>query len=754
MINVSDNTKAAYLTNSTPKQLVIDVLNDWDVSETNFIEENGWYQEDVNINYRDWYHIKASQENGGHIMTGRICDDYYRYAKYLCFSFNAEFALNPGEAGNSQLLPQVWFSKEGIGLKQNSDLVVKSNNYTASDINCEYGKRFYVVYKLSESFYEKIDDVYYISLFNNSMNVLDNFIRVFNIQVELGNDLSLLPSAYSERPVDIPSSLREIGTTGLYAVQDIVNEDLSKESFSLTEALCSADNIKFGLCESSYVSFSVYNRTEDMKDREINVKQIVNDEDVPLGKFKISEVQKQVKGGLTQKNITAYDGLLKLEDNAADWYTKYMYCLDYDGSSLRYGARFARQIFSTYYDYAQAIGLEVMDDYTLSSVLRVTKAQIIAGGYDTSMKITNGTRTLRCCSFFVDITDTTKPYVFTKQNLDGRTDEEMMSEVITGWSDIFGRGAVDACVMYYEGTSYQDVQTKTTGTLVNYNDQFMLRSDTTMLYVMIPMSTNTSNMSSPICDWVEISSVNRNLSLTNAHVRLLYYNWSSKEVFPCESSITGRDVIRSLLEVCGCFYKLDREGKPQFKYCTKSSLYPSNELYPADDLYPRTGTDGGAIPTGLYYDFECEDYEVRDYGKIQIKKNSNSSDSKSIVEWQYIGNSSLSNAYIIEDNIFYCSSEMMYEYDSMEEVSEMLENMYNSISNMGFTPCEVKAVGMPYIECGDRITLLTANSGFETFIFARTLTGIQGLTDNFEAKGDEYNEEINDFGYKEWNGGT
>ena len=70
---------------------------------------------------------------------------------------------------------------------------------------------------------------------------------------------------------------------------------------------------------------------------------------------------------------------------------------------------------------------------------------------------------------------------------------------------------------------------------------------------------------------------------------------------------------------------------------------------------------------------------------------------------------------------------------------------------MGYAPSEVHAVGLPYVECGDRISLLTKEGGIETFVFSRTLSGIQSLVDSYESYGDECNEAISDFGYKEWN---
>ena len=247
----------------------------------------------------------------------------------------------------------------------------------------------------------------------------------------------------------------------------------------------------------------------------------------------------------------------------------------------------------------------------------------------------------------------------------------------------------------------------------------------------------------------EISKVNKNIDLTNGSTRLMYYNWNTHDIFPCDSSITARDVVRSLLEVCGCLYKLDRYGKPKFLYPTMSALYPSNTLYPADDLYPR-GSNGDILPMAKYSSFDYEDYMVQNIGRIQIVKKQTSDSTKSICEWEYEGNPDAINTYLIDDNIFYCSDKMEYEYDSMAEVSEMLVNMYSRISNMKYTPHLTKALGMPWIEVGDRIGLLTTSGGIESFIYRRTLKGVQVLNDTYEAEGDEYTEKVKDYNYKVW----
>ena len=159
---------------------------------------------------------------------------------------------------------------------------------------------------------------------------------------------------------------------------------------------------------------------------------------------------------------------------------------------------------------------------------------------------------------------------------------------------------------------------------------------------------------------------------------------------------------------------------------------------------------------GRYISFERADYEVHNYGKIQIKTNSRVSgnEGKSICSYEYIGDTTYDNVYIIEDNIFYCSDGTVYEYGSQPEVDEMLRNMYNIIRNMKYIPHTTKAIGQPYIECGDRLRLLTKTGGAESFIFRRTLKGIHGLKDTYEAEGDEYNEALNTFDYVPYSPGS
>ena len=68
-------------------------------------------------------------------------------------------------------------------------------------------------------------------------------------------------------------------------------------------------------------------------------------------------------------------------------------------------------------------------------------------------------------------------------------------------------------------------------------------------------------------------------------------------------------------------------------------------------------------------------------------------------------------------------------------IETLLENLWGVLNNMSYTPFTAEAVGTPFLESGDRFTLLTKSDGFESFIFERTLKGIQALKDTYEARG-------------------
>lgn len=475
------------------------------------------------------------------------------------------------------------------------------------------------------------------------------------------------------------------------------------------------------------------------------------DGSIPLGHYYVESVTNKYRHNLVEHQITGYDNLLTLGQNAADWYTRYMFGVDMDGYTSN-GFEYARQIYSTYWNYATSIGLDSRNNYIENQIAYYEyftdiKPNHISGKV-LSWTSSDPIKKIRYAYFNVSNPDPSKMYMVSFVNSGGDTDEATIALLPQDYFtqvDALGRGVATNGSILIEAT----VTGGTVGYCVNKNDYFMIPADCTSFIVYTPVYTEYDNGTSYVrlLDNLTIYEVTEKPRLVNGDIRLCYYNYGTKDIFACESNITGRDVVRSLLEVCGCFFRLDRlHGLPEFVYPTKGGLYPSNTLLPADDLYPRSGTDS-IFPMGKYISVIAENYEVKNYGRIQILKNIKSSDTQSVVEWQYEGDSDEPSTYIIDDNIFYCAEEMEYDYDGMPEVAEMLKNMWNVVSNLGYVPNVTETLGAPWLECGDRIGLLTYNGGFESFIFRRTLKGIQNLRDTYESEGDELTEAISNFGY-------
>ena len=499
---------------------------------------------------------------------------------------------------------------------------------------------------------------------------------------------------------------------------------------------------------------------------------------VPLGKYTVQDISKKISHNLTVKTLSMYDDMLLLEQNAANWYTHYMYGISTNEAS-EYGFEFARQIYSSFYDYMKSIGAVAEPDTAhMTKLLTKTHDELVnsmstktytffAVVNEAHTSIINSSK-LYYSKTVINDANPQKLYLVKFFNYDLK--ENITMPYYTQYHDKYDRG-LETCNILIEEELSDGTYNRFA---VDTDDFFALSQNVTKFNIYVPVYGVTNIESSAdryeVIDHFDLYSTDKTFTLENASSRLLYYDYNYVNnfvddewqpgsifryntypyhtIFECDSSITGRDVVHSLLELTGCFFRMSREtGEPEFIYCTKSGLYPSNTLYPADDLYPRAGTNQ-VEGMGKYMSTECADYSVTKFGKIQILKNQTSNKTESNVQWQYIGDEDVGlNTYIIDDNIFYCNKDMTYDTDHMQELDVTLRKMFYMISNMDYTPNVTKALGIPWLECGDRLGLLTYDGGFETFVYRRKLDGIQLLKDTYESHGDEYNNAIKNYGY-------
>ena len=497
---------------------------------------------------------------------------------------------------------------------------------------------------------------------------------------------------------------------------------------------------------------------------------------IPLGVFKISEAKKNNTQDIIKKSITAYDNMSILEQNVGDWLTKYMWIWDTankvhtEGSGFnRFGVEYARQLFPTLSNLMKQLNILTDDDFVFS--FNVSDVDVEPANYNYGYNYLWG-----------DFGDNphgkgTIGILLASTNSASFSEDKLLKVTLTPYGnmtdeELFGKFAFSDMADYW-GKNYHGFPSCASVFVILHNedgtDTKVLADSGDYIYISTKVTQYEVYYSAGIAsinpgdDIIAAGSSSRMLTthvnakiyevpdilsgLVNAHLRLVYYNYGTQELGSFDSSISGRDVLRSLLEVNGCFFHMNRYGKPEIIYASKAGLYPSEKLYPREDLYPR-GMNGPLLSMSRYISMECDDYVVENYGKIQIKTQSRVKNGESICSYEYIGNPEGKNTYIIEDNIFYCAEGTVYEYGSQPEVDEMLKNLFDKISNLTYTPHTTKLRGLPFMECGDRVNLVTKTGGIESFIFRRTLKGIHALMDTYEASGDEYNEALNTFDYK------
>lgn len=201
--------------------------------------------------------------------------------------------------------------------------------------------------------------------------------------------------------------------------------------------------------------------------------------------------------------------------------------------------------------------------------------------------------------------------------------------------------------------------------------------------------------------------------------------------------ISGKDVITAICEINGCFGHIGRDGKFHYIYLSQGiqGLYPSNTLYPdhapnwliqseTGHLYPQD-PKSTKLGNGVYINCKYEDFLCKKIDKIQIKQQEN--------DIGYIYGQG-DNSYIIVDNF------LVYGKGS-EELQEISKNIFDKITNIIYRPFSAECVGNPCLEIGDPIRLSTKYELIESYILKRTLKGIQGLRDIYEALGQEYRTE-------------
>ena len=195
-----------------------------------------------------------------------------------------------------------------------------------------------------------------------------------------------------------------------------------------------------------------------------------------------------------------------------------------------------------------------------------------------------------------------------------------------------------------------------------------------------------------------------------------------------------RKAADSAAEIQARFLHTDRYGILRFvKISDHFGLYPEENLYPAEDLYPAGTQD--TMTTARYQNLWYDDYEVQPFGAVRVNYK-NRSGNDEVLSYRF--NRKNQNVYHFKDNYIFKTRPEGWD---PADIRALLDAYFiPAVDGVRYIPYEADIVGLPYVEAGDVLTILTRTGGIEAFVFRRTLKGINCLTDSLEARGDEVNE--------------
>lgn len=190
-------------------------------------------------------------------------------------------------------------------------------------------------------------------------------------------------------------------------------------------------------------------------------------------------------------------------------------------------------------------------------------------------------------------------------------------------------------------------------------------------------------------------------------------------------TLNAIDVLKDICEINARFGRINREGKFDYVKLTPltEGLYPANDLYPDDELYPSEENANIFISKDTYQNISYEPYNTERITGVNVYKTDGTLVSSAGT------NTELFN---VSDNFL---------VDGLTSYTDFAQNIRNEIFQIKFIPAKITVPGYPYIEVGDTIAVNTRKRIVRTYILTRTMTGIQGMKDEFRSQSDQFQPE-------------
>lgn len=238
-----------------------------------------------------------------------------------------------------------------------------------------------------------------------------------------------------------------------------------------------------------------------------------------------------------------------------------------------------------------------------------------------------------------------------------------------------------------------------------------------------------SNLTFPMTQKEFRDSFFEYIGLEQVETTLLFDDLVLDNPFGDVGQINGRTIAEGLCELNATFGHCDREGRFNYVSLKYDGLYPAEDLYPADDVYPgmlKYPSDNNEIIedlNNLYIKASYDEFETQFIERILVIDDYGSQLANS--------DDTTANTYVINNNY------LLYGREKAE-LLDIMNRFQSVVRTQTYRPASIDCKGLPYVELGDRVRVSVKDDEILTYVFNRTLTGIQALRDTYSADGEEY----------------
>lgn len=267
-------------------------------------------------------------------------------------------------------------------------------------------------------------------------------------------------------------------------------------------------------------------------------------------------------------------------------------------------------------------------------------------------------------------------------------------------------GGYEMVLGIYKVKSFERQADRRLKKIVAYDRMLNFDVDVSEWYHGLTFPMKLKQFRSSLCTFVGIQQQEIVLPLDNIEI--------TRSIDP--SKLSGRDVMKSICEINGCFGQIDNKGKFKYVFLGSSGLYPSEELFPADDLYPSEmqGENLSHLREATY-----EDFLVKSFDKVQIRQEEGD----------------VGAAYGLGTNTYTIQGNFLVYGKGAQELLNIAATVHENISRKTYRPCRIVTQALPWVEPGDGIICYTSDDVIETYCLKRTIKGIQAMMDTYEAQG-------------------